>query len=324
MPMRKVSLELVIKDYDYLAPLMYGDVTPEGLDLHIDRVSPITRTTEDPSVPAGELSFSGHLIRLAQGDDRFVGIPFFAYRAFRQRCFFTLRDSGLTSLQDMAGKRVGTNAWPDTGNTWSRAALREAGVAIDQMEWWVGGIDDPAYDSWKGRPAITVPPYVHSIAPGQTLRKMLLAGELDALMIPIPPPGLYEAGSPIVRVLEDYQSAEEAYYRRTGLYPAHHILGVRREVFEHDPWIARSLYDAFDRSQKLWQERRAQLTELTPWLLADIERATALMGEDWQPNGVEPNREVIATLCEEEFAQGLIEEPLDSESVFAEFESVEL
>jgi 4,5-dihydroxyphthalate decarboxylase len=321
MPTRKVSLELVIKDYDYLAPLMYGDVIPEGLDLHIDRVSPITRTTEDPSVPAGELSFSGYLIRLAQGNDSFVGIPFFAYRAFRQRCFFTLRDSGLTDLPELEGKRVGTNAWPDSGNTWSRAVLREAGVAIDQIDWWVGGIDDPKYDSWKGRPEINVPPYVHAIAPGQTLREMLLGGELDALMIPIPPRGLYDAESPIVRVIDDYVSAEKAYYRRTGLYPAHHIVGVRREVFERDPWIARSLYTALDQSQKLWQERRKQLTELTPWLLADVERAMELMGEDWQPNGVEANRKVIATLCEEEFAQGLIEEPLDGDSVFADFET---
>jgi 4,5-dihydroxyphthalate decarboxylase len=149
---------------------------------------------------------------------------------------------------------------------------------------------------------------------------MLIDGELDALMIALPPQGFYEPDSPIVRVIPDYRVAERAYYERTGLYPAHHIVGIRREIFERHPWVAQSLFDAFERSKSIWQGRR-RLAETTPWLLAEIEAATALMGTlDWQPNGVEPNRAMTAALCDELYAQGLIDQPLDPETVFAEFE----
>lgn len=318
--MNKMAMTLVMKDYDYIAPLVYGEVVAEGIDLNLDRVSGMARGLADLTIEASELSFSRHLIRLSQDDQSFVGIPFFAYRAFRQRCFFVRRDSGLQDLQALAGKRIGTNGWPDTGNTWTRAALREQGVRIDRIAWWVGPVDDPSKAAQGHRPQPDLPPNVRYAEPGRTLRDMLLEGELDALMCPWPPKGFYDADSPIVRLIPDYRTAEREYYRRTGLYPGHHIVGVRREVFERDPWVAVSLYQALDRAMSLWQERRWKLAEMTPWLLAEIEESAGLMGRNWQPNGVEANRKMIQTLCEEEYAQRLAAAPLDAAEVFAEFE----
>src|SRR5512143_1039561 len=62
----------------------------------------------------------------------------FAYRAFRQRSFFVRRDSGLYDFQDLEGKCIGTNGWPDSGNTWSRAVMRAHGVNIQKIHWTVG------------------------------------------------------------------------------------------------------------------------------------------------------------------------------------------
>ena len=64
------------------------------------------------------------------------------------------------------------------------------------------------------------------------------------------------------------------------------------------------------------------MPDTTPWLLADIEEAKGLFGPDWRPNGVEPNRKVVQTLCDEVFAQGLVGRKLDGATVFAEFEAV--
>jgi 4,5-dihydroxyphthalate decarboxylase len=244
----------------------------------------------------------------------------FPTRAFRHRCFFVLRDSGLGEFKDLEGKRLGTNGWPDTGNTWSRAALREQGVRLDRIDWWVGPIDDPAYDSSGHRPKLNLPPNVQFTAPGATLRDMLLAGELDALMCPVPPKGFYDADSPFVRLIPDYPTAEKEYARRVGFFPAHHIIAIRREVFERHPWVARSLYRALNESRLQWQEARRGLAETSPWLRADLEETTQLLGYDWQPYGVEPNLKMIQALCDEELAQGLIEQPLVASEVFAEFE----
>jgi 4,5-dihydroxyphthalate decarboxylase len=312
------AITLVMRDYDYLAPLYNGDVAPENLSLTLDRKTSIFQAYSDPSIVASELSFSGYLIATSRGDKSFVGIPFFPTRAFRHRCFFTRRDTGLTGLKQLEGRRVGTNSWPDTGNTWTRAMLRYEGVQLDRIQWWVGQLDE----KYPARAQRGVPPHVQQAREGTTLREMLLRGELDALMCPFPPVGFYEPGSPIVRLLPDYAAAERAYYRRTGIYPAHHIVGLRRELFTRSPQIAASIYDVLDRARLLWQQRRLYMAELTPWTLTEIEDTVALLGADWQPSGVSANRSVIAALCEEERAQGLIDRPLDPDEIFREFDAV--
>ena len=67
---------------------------------------------------------------------------------------------------------------------------------------------------------------------------------------------------------------------------------------------------------------RRRLNDTTPWLLAEIEDSTALIGEDWSPYGVEANRKVVQALCDEQYAQGLNAEQLDGSIAFAEFEEV--
>ena len=318
--MGRLAVTVVVKDYDHLAPLAAGDVVAEGIDLVLDRDTPnaLDRTLNDPTVLVGELSFARHLARLARDDRGFVGIPIFPTRAFRQRCFFVRRDSGLRRLEDLAGQRIGTNEWPATGNTWSRALLREAGVAIDGIDWLVGSIDGGP----SKRSQDHLPPHVREETTGRPLRDMLIAGELDALMCPIPPRGFYDADSSIVRLIPDYRRAEQEYCRRTGLYPTHHIVGIRRELFDREPWVARGLYRALDGSKMRWQESRRRLADTTPWLLTEIEESTALLGEDWQPSGVEPNRKMVQALCDELLAQGLIDRPLRESVVFSEFEGV--
>jgi 4,5-dihydroxyphthalate decarboxylase len=316
--MERPALTLVMRDYDYLAAIYSGDVVPDGLALALDRKTPITQAATDPDIPACELSFSRFLIGLSQGDRSFVSVPFFPTRAFRHRCFFVRRGSDLRVLGDLEGRRVGTNSWPDTGNTWTRAALREAGVRIDRIRWWVGPLDE----QYPVRPQSGLPPYVQEAPPGRFLRDMLMAGDLDALMCPFPPVGFYAPDSPLVRLIPNYRGAEQAYYRRTGIYPAHHIIGIRRAVFERAPRSAVVLYQALDRARLLWQQRRLYTAELTPWTLADIEETAALLGEDWQPSGVSANRKVIAALCAEELAQGLVTRAIDPATVFADFEAV--
>lgn len=316
--MSEVELTVLMKDYDHIAPLVAGDIPVPDIDLTIERETEnaLDRTLADESVDVGELSFSRHLIRLANDDHSFVGIPVFPTQVFRERCFFTLADNGMNALHQLAGKRVGTNEWPATGNTWSRAALRERGVDIESIDWVVAPINDPDYDM---RPQGELPPHVSFPDDGRTLRDELLTGELDALMCPRPPTGLYDPDSPIVRVLEDYRAAERAYYERTGLFPTHHLMGIRRPVFEANPWIAKTLYEAFEAAKNQWFQRRRRLTDTTPWLLPEIEETTALMGHDWLPFGIDANEREIATLCREEYEQGLIDSPLAPGDVFAEY-----
>lgn len=316
---KNLELKLVTKDYDFLAPLVCGDVIPENIRLVCDRDTPnaLDRTLTDTSIDAGELSFSRQLSRLAQGDRSFIGIPVFPQRAFRHRCFFVTRSSGLSSFEDLAGKRIGSNEWPASGNVWSRAILRHHGVKIEDIKWWVGSVDGKP----SNRPQGNLPPYVRS-ATDKTLLSMLLSGELDALMCPHPPKGFSDEGSPVVRLIRDFRSAEIEYYRQTGIFPVIHVIGVRRAVYESNPSVLVSLYRALDASKRHWQASRRKLSDTTPWALQEIEDSTALFGADWYPYGFENNRSAIQALCDELHAQGLTATRFDASDAFPEFEKL--
>lgn len=322
-----VSLRYIGKDYDYLAPLACGDVAAEGLDLRLERSgdtmaggSAQVRFLATPEIESGEYSFSLYLIGLSNGDRSFVGLPFFAARGFRHRCLYVHRDSGLRRAKDLEGKRVGLNAWKTTGNTWTRAALREEGADLSRISWVVGPMDASGRDAAHNKPQVDLPDSVRPAPPGCTLESMLLEGDLDAMMSPAPPPSYSGVDALTVRLYQDHRRVEKEYYTRTGICPAHHIVVLRREAFARDPLVAIKLYEALERSKQWWQTRRRGLAETTPWMEDDIAEAIAVFGGDWQPNGVKANATLIETLCKEQYAQGLVKRQVEPAEVFAEFE----
>jgi 4,5-dihydroxyphthalate decarboxylase len=316
--MARPAITIGLRDHDFLAPIYGGDVAADGIALTVDRRTPMAQAAADPAFGAAELSFSRFLIGLSRGDRTFVAIPFFPIRAFRHRCLFVRRGGGINDVRQLEGARVGTNGWPDTGNTWTRAVLRDRGVRLDRVHWLVGPVDDQNPTS----PPSALPAHAQPAPPGRRLRDMLLDGDLDALICPVPPQGFYANDGGIVRLIPDYRTAEREYYQRTRIFPPHHIVGLRRTIFEHAPGVAAELYRTLERSRLLWQRQRLYMAELAPWVLAEMEETIALMGADWKPNGVAANRAAIEGLCEEMRAQGLIERPIDPGSVFADFDAV--
>ena len=314
-----MPFKLVTKDYDYYAPLTYGEVLAQGLQLDYERDTArvLDRTLTDSSIHAGEIPFGRYINAIAGGGSPFVGLPVFPGRAFRHRCIFVRRDSGLHSIEQLAGKRIGCNEWPATGHVWTRAILPHHGVPIDSVKWFVGTIDGAVLQRSQGK----LPSYAQAVT-DRSLQAMLLDGELDGLIAAHPPKLFYTPDSPLVRLLADYRSAEMDYYRSTGIYPTIHIVGIRREVVRDNPWVVRSLYDAMDQARRKWQEERKKMPDATPWLIQELEDSIALFGEEnWAPYGVEKNRRTVQALCDELFRQGFTPRQVEASEVFAEFES---
>jgi 4,5-dihydroxyphthalate decarboxylase len=313
--MSALPLTLATRDYEFVAPLAFGDVRPEGIDLQLLRTfDALPRVMQDPAIHGGEASFSRYVQRLAGGDRAFVGLPVFIMREFRHRNFYVRRDHRYTDLAQLAGARIGLDAWPASGNTWSRGLLREAGVALDRVRWVVGAVN-------PGAP----PPAADALPPGvelakRPMRDMLLEGELDVLVWAWTPAGFYAPDSPIVRLFPDYRRVERDYYRRTGIYPGHHIVVLRRDLVEREPWAVRSVYRAFAEARAVADRNRLQLHESSPWLLADLEESAALLGPAFSPYGYRENRAMVAAFCAEQSAQGLIAAPIEPDLVFADFE----
>ena len=169
-----IQIHMVVRDYDIIGPIAKGDVAAERIDLTLDRTAPIAAFRSGDTFQAGEMSMSKYLIGLSEGDRSVVGLPVFPMRAFRHRCFFVRRDSGLTSFKQLERKRVGTNGWFDTGNTWSRAAMRRDGVDLSSIGWWVGTTDQTTEAAFGHQAAVVVPEGINAVPSGSTLQDMLV------------------------------------------------------------------------------------------------------------------------------------------------------
>lgn len=317
--MSNVPVTLITRNYAYVQPLANADVRPNGVDLNLIRTwDALPRVAANSSdIHGGEASFGRYLLAMANGDRSVIGLPIFLMRGFRQRCFFVRADSNLRELSDLRGKRVGINEWPATGNTWARALLRDQGVDTFDLDWIVGQVSG----GYKPVPNDPLPPGVRRDS-DHLLVDLLRDGAIDALVCPWPPDGFYDANSGFRRLYPDFATVEQAYYRRTGIYPGHHIIVLRRDLVETHPEVVGAVYDAFDQARKLTEAGFRSIAEILPWLLEEIERDTRLIGDDLHPYGVAANARMIAAFCDAQVAQKLTSSRLDPESVFAEFEAL--
>ena len=317
-PMAALALTLATRDYDYVQALALRDVVPDGIELTVIRAfDALERFLADPAIDAGEASFSQYLRRVAAGDRSLVGLPAFVMREFRHRCLFVRGGSSLTDVSQLAGRRVGVDAWAATGNIWTRAILRGAGVPLDGIRWMVGPVNrGEAPVSAEGLPA-----HVAVAPPGRALGEMVAAGDLDAMMAPWPPKEFDATGGPTRPPLRRLPHRRARVLPPDPDLPGQHLVVLRRPVVDRHPWVVPRLYDALVRARERSEASHLVLHESSPWVLADLEEQTALMGADFRAYGYRDrqNREMVAAFCAEQLAQGLIAAPLDPDVLFADF-----
>lgn len=298
------SIRLAVRDWDHVVPLLLGDVKPDGADLQLEARAVTPSVLAEPAVQGGETSLSRYALSRAAGDDRLVGLPVFLMRGFRQRCIMVAADSDLTSIAQLRGLRVGLTGWPDSGNTWTRALVREAGVDLADIDWVVGSMTDGLVDPDRLGSG-PLPPNVRPSTSGRPLGEDLTSGVLDAIMTPFMPPGHFDGGAPIRHLLPGYRAEEHRYFERYGFVPGIHLLTLKREVVDAHPELPQALVTAFEQSKHLWWQRRQMLADTTPWLLADLELTATVFGADWMPYGLAANRSMIDSFAVELFEQGI-------------------
>lgn len=232
--------------------------------------------------------------------------------------------SGITSPADFAGRRVGVLEYQMTAALWMRGILSdEYGVTCEAIHWRTGALDAGVR---RERLALALPDgmVVEPIAEGETLQKLLLAGEIDALLAPKPPQAFLDAHPDIVRLFPDFEAAERAYHRKTGFFPIMHLLAVRKIVVEGNPWLPSALYQAalaardlaVDRMRQVWlrTSNRLSLRRLN----ASMENTLAALGDGYWPYGFHRNRAELDAICrysvEQHLAPRLVspEEPFDA------------
>lgn len=311
-----VTLRIATRDWDYLTPLLLGDVTSRHLDLKITRVGTLlSDLAASPDFDAAEMSFSRYSSLMASGTHDIIGIPCFIMRGFRHRCIITTEASKLEHLSQLKGKRIGVTGWRDSGNTWTRAALRREGVGVEDAFWIAGRLtaEHPITDRLDG---FGRPGRIESDPAERPMMEMLQSGDLDAVFTPFMPNGYFGHGSGFRQVVRDFRDAECAYYADVSYVPAHHIVGIKTEVARQNPWIIDELSRLIDESQVIWTTKRRKYAETSPFMLEELIYAARALKPDWNDSGLEQNRPMIAAFAEEMHVQGILPAPLSVEALF--------
>jgi 4,5-dihydroxyphthalate decarboxylase len=149
---------------------------------------------------------------------------------------------------------------------------------------------------------------------------MLVSGEIDALYTPRTPLPFAQGRPEVRRLFPDARAEEEHYYRQTGIFPVMHVVVLRRDVYEARPWLAQSLFKAFEEARRLAADRLAETAasrDMLPWLYAEAERTRDFMGPSWWSYGLAGNEEGLAVFLRYAREQGLARRSLTPAGLFA-------
>jgi 4,5-dihydroxyphthalate decarboxylase len=318
-----IPITIACGDYDRTRAIKDGRVPIEGCDVTYIPLEPeevFFRAFRYQEFDVCELSFSSYLRVTDGGTSPYIGIPAFVSRVFRHSGIYIRTDRGIHTPQDLKGKTIGLPEYQITAVVWIRGILSDGyGVKPSDIHWRSGGIEQPGRD--ERTPLAPIAGLdLKPIPADKTLSGMLAAGELDAMFSARAPSCFTRRAPQVGRMFADYRAIEHEYYRKTGIFPIMHLIGVKKELVARHPWLPTSLYKAFATAKALALEEVHDVNALRvtlPWIEAEALQTAELMGADFWRYGVEENRKDIETLARYSHEQGLVSRRIPIEELFA-------
>lgn len=320
------TLTVALGDYPQVQPLLTGDVAVPGYRVEPVVVSPIIaayrRMIRNLEFDVCELAPTSYLMALQAGVE-LTAIPVFLNRRFHHGDVQCGRASGIHIPGDLNGKRIGVRAYTVTTGVWVRGILQnEYGLDITKVTWVV---DDD--DHIEGH----APENVERVKDGRSLGALLAVGEIDAAFSGNA--GTGRAGAPRADwaapeaapagedgpypLFPDHNVLATDWYLRTGIYPLHSVIAIRRALVDRNPELPTALYAAFAES------KRRHLTADPEWsALPRLGKQAKQIRNDPIPYGLDYNDASVRALIEYSRQQGLLnsDAPADPRLHFAKGE----
>jgi 4,5-dihydroxyphthalate decarboxylase len=306
--------------YDRMQALYTGEVRPEGIDLdfiNIDAPRAIfDRMAGGQEFDVSELSSTEFITRAAAEDRKFVALPVFPSRTFRHSFITVNRRAGIHAPKDLEGKRIGVPLYTMTAAVWIRGHLQhDYDVDLSGVQWVQGAINGAAGHGSPNVLPMTREAQLTVNNSGKSLSQLLDEGEIDAIIGTTLPESI-KHNPDIQRLFPNFREVEKDYYRRTGIFPIMHLVAIKRDVYERNPFIGQSLYRAFCESKRVALDKMRNLAALRymlPWLTDDLDELESVFGGDPWSYGLKTNRKTISTLITYMTEQGLLkaEYPVD-------------
>jgi len=268
-----------------------------------------------------------HPFILAYANDEFRDytlLPIFPLKVFRHKSIFIRTDRGINKPEDLRGKTVATPGFSSTSLTWIRGILQEEyGISPNDVEWVLSG-----KDSGKNLSGL-VSGYENLVPDGLNIKTgspdkdesdLLESGEVDALFHALQPRAFIEGDPMVGRLFPDSRAAEQAYFKKTGIFPIMHAVAIRKSLLEEHPWLAQATFDAYSKAKQLTYKKMLEMGwafDALPWYGQELEATREIMGNNFYSYGLKPNRKSVEALCRYSFEQGMSRRQLAIEELFA-------
>jgi 4,5-dihydroxyphthalate decarboxylase len=313
--------------YDHVKAFMTGDAEVEGCEVQyeVDKIGNLNTHVFVGPRDRGITEIGLGPFMLAYANDNFRAyslIPVFPLRIFRHKSIFVHADAGIDHPSKLKGKRVGTPGYSSTSLQWIRGMLQdEYGVKPEDIEWVVSAKDSSAAVSGSPSKNENVFPENLSVTmglPGKDESDLLVDRDVDALFHAIEPRAFVEGNPKVRRLFNDVRATEQEYFKRTGVYPIMHAVAIRNDLVEQHPWLPKAVFNAYSQSKAMAYAsmRKNVFFQTLPWYGQEMEDTQQLMGENFHPYGIGPNRKTLDTLFRYSHEQGLASRQLTIEELF--------
>ena len=308
--------------------LFTGAVSPPEIDLQFEEAGIGDINTNifsgDQSWDVCEIGLHPYMLAYANDDFRdFSLIPAYPLRVFRHKSIFIRTDRGIESPEDLKGKTIATPGYSSTSLTWIRGLLEdEYGIKPADIDWVTSNKDSSADVAGTASAQESFVPdgvRMRQGPAGLDESELLANGEVDALFHAAVPRAFIEGHPKVGRLFEDSRAAEQAYFRKTGIFPVMHAVAVRRSLLDEHEGLAAALFNAYSQAKSLAYRKMHGVgwaADMLPWYGQELEATADVMGPNFYSYGIPEAEKALNTLFRYSHEQGLASRRLTIEELF--------
>jgi 4,5-dihydroxyphthalate decarboxylase len=301
----ELVLNTAIGNYGHTKPLKDGTLTSPRFALEHVEISPVPmifrRMVRNLEFDVAEMALSTYICAREHGK-KFTGIPIMLTRSFYHGGIAVNVKSGIESPADLAGRRVGVRSYTYTPGVWTRGILQTAyGLDLESVNWVITGDEHVAeYEA---------PSYVKYVD-NSDLAGQLISGEIDAAI------GAGPIDSPEVRPLfSEPGKSDSQWFDEYGIYPISHMMVVKNQQLEANPWLAEELYSLFESAKKPLLDQLDSGASLSGED-ANIQNMARIVGGDPLPFGLESSLKTLETFIQFTLDQQIIHDSVTADELF--------
>lgn len=282
-----LRLRTLLDDYPNTRALRRGEITSPTVSFDFADVpfvaNAFKRTVRNLEFDVSELAIVTFLMAKAHGKP-YVLMPAVVLGRFQHPFLVYNSARGELRPQDLNGRRVGIRSYSVTTSMWLRGILaNDYGVNLDSIRWVT--FEDPHVAEYKD------PPTVERAPEGSDVLKMLMDGEVDAIVLrdtKLEDPRLK-------RLIPDPDRAAQEWHARNRAIQINHMVTVRDTLTKSNPDAVREVY------RLLVEAKRRGPAPGTP---------------DMTPFGLEANRRNLEVAIEYVYQQRLIPKRFKVDELF--------